>query len=51
MYDPAFRMFELDSRQRVSFTWLKKDTNKFISIFVDAFTRGIAATTGESLRV
>jgi DNA-binding transcriptional LysR family regulator len=51
MYDPAFRMFELDSRQRVSFTWLKKDTNKFISIFVDAFTRGITATTGESLRV
>jgi DNA-binding transcriptional LysR family regulator len=42
MYDRAFRMLELDIRQRISFTWLKKDTNKFIPIFVDAFTKAIA---------
>jgi DNA-binding transcriptional LysR family regulator len=37
MYERGFQALMLDTLQRISFTWLKKDTNKFIQIFINAF--------------
>jgi DNA-binding transcriptional LysR family regulator len=41
MYDRSFGSLILDTLQRISFTWLKKDTNKFIQIFINAFNEHI----------
>jgi DNA-binding transcriptional LysR family regulator len=41
-----FGALVLDMLQKISFTWLKKDTNKFIPIFMNAFHGRIAAMSG-----
>jgi DNA-binding transcriptional LysR family regulator len=46
-YNRSFGAIVLDIFQKISFTWLKRDTNKFIQIFIDAFSRNFTALADE----
>jgi DNA-binding transcriptional LysR family regulator len=45
-YNRNFGAIALDSLQKISFTWLKKDTNKFIQIFMNEFSKNIPPCPG-----
>jgi DNA-binding transcriptional LysR family regulator len=47
-HSPMFGSFVLDISQKISFTWLKTDTNKFLQIFMDAFAKNVAAMADEA---
>jgi DNA-binding transcriptional LysR family regulator len=48
VYNRNFGALALDSWQKISFTWLKKDTNKFIQIFINEFSKNIPRCPGAS---
>jgi DNA-binding transcriptional LysR family regulator len=47
-HDQNFGSLVFDTFQKISFTWQKKDANKFIQIFMNKFAKGIAAMSGEA---
>jgi DNA-binding transcriptional LysR family regulator len=47
-HNQSFGALVLDIFQKISFTWQKKDTNKFIQIFINAFSKSIAALAEEA---